>query len=405
MLHRSARVNSLAATTRHWQIACYHTFMRVLVLILVVANSGAAQWRGDIAPALIWDKLKGNCPANLNQPDLKGKVVVLSLGDDFPIPQSVADWNNLPKRFPDEPVVVLQVVTGPEFLIDQALKDATYQGCILIDGAGANRENFKLSSSTETVVIDRGGLIAGYSRYADGDPIERAIRAVLDNRLETGLSESPPEGQAWHARPAENVSWNVLIEPAKPDVPHAFEDGPDRYLARNQSLDFIVSTLWNTPPALILLPDKAKSQRYTVSAHIPVSGYDLLLKLCREAVEKHFELLIDRELRVTRAYVMSASTRPSTHLQAAREDEQEMTGGGEGSIIGTHQTTRNIAATLQDLLGIPVVDEADMNGNYDYSATSSLAGSEAALDLARQLGFDLKPADRPVEILVARPAY
>ena len=32
----------------------------------------------------------------------------------------------------------------------------------------------------ETVVIDQLGLIAGYSRYADGDPVERAIRAVLN---------------------------------------------------------------------------------------------------------------------------------------------------------------------------------------------------------------------------------
>jgi uncharacterized protein (TIGR03435 family) len=116
-------------------------------------------------------------------------------------------------------------------------------------------------------------------------------------------------------------------------------------------------------------------------------------------------LLIDRELGVTRAYVMSAAARPSSHLQAAREDEVEMSGGGEGSIFGTRETTRDIAAALQDLLGVPVVDETGMKGKYDYSATSKLAGSEAALDLARQLGFDLKSADRPVEMLVAKPAY
>ena len=66
-----------------------------------------------------------------------------------------------------------------------------------------------------------------------------------------------------------------------------------------------------------------------------------------------------------------------------------MTGGGEGSIIGTNQTTHDIARALQDLLRVPVVDESDMNGKYDYSATRKLAGSEAALDFAGKLGFDL----------------
>jgi uncharacterized protein (TIGR03435 family) len=378
--------------------------MRVLALILLVASSGVAQRRGDVAPALIWDKLNGTCPEKLSPPDLKGNVVVISLGDDFPIPQEVSDWNDLPKRFPNEPVVFLHVVTGSEFLVDQALKNATYPGCILIDGAGANRENFKLSWSTQTVVIDSFGLIAGYSGYADGETIERPVRAVLDYHDASGLSESPPEGSRQRSRPAKAASWNVLIEPAEAGGPQGFEDGPDRYAAKNKSLEFIVSTLWNTPPALVLLPDGARNRSYSVSAHIPVSDYDLLLKLCQESVEKQVGLLIDREMRVTRAYVMSVSAQASTHLQVAHGDQQEMTGGGEGSIIGTRQTTDNIAAALQDLLGVPVVDETGMKGKYDYSATSHQAGPEAAFDLASQLGFDLKPADRPIEMLVGKSA-
>jgi hypothetical protein len=379
--------------------------MWVLALILLIASSAAAQRKGDVAPALIWDKLKGNCPSALNQPDLMGKVVVLSFGEDFPIPQEVADWNDLPKRFPDASILFLQVVAGPEFLVDQALKDAAYQGCILIDSAEANRENFKLPPSTAMVVIDQLGLIAGYSRYANGDALEHAVRAVLDYRAETDLSETPPQGQRQSQHPAENASWNVRIETGKQDGPRGFEDGPDHYVARNMSLEFILSTLWSKPPALILLPEKSKGQSYTVSVHIPVSDYDLVLKLCRESVEKYLGLLIDKVVRVTPAYVMSASARPSTALQPAKEGEREVTGGGEGSLIGTNQTTHDIALALQDLLGVPVFDESGMKGKYDYSATSKLAGSEAALDLARQLGFDLKLADRPVEMLVANAPY
>jgi hypothetical protein len=44
------------------------------------------------------------------------------------------------------------------------------------------------------------------------------------------------------------------------------------------------------PSALILLPDGVGSQRYTVTAHLPVSDRDLLLKLCRESVEERLDL-------------------------------------------------------------------------------------------------------------------
>jgi uncharacterized protein (TIGR03435 family) len=102
---------------------------------------------------------------------------------------------------------------------------------------------------------------------------------------------------------------------------------------------------------------------------------------------------------------MSASTHPSTHFLVSREDEQEMAGGGEGSLIGIRQPTRSIADALQDLLGVPVIDEAGMHGKYDYSATSTLGGSEAAFDLAHQLGFELERADRPVEMLIVKAAH
>jgi hypothetical protein len=60
----------LQAGTGNW--TAIHTFMRTLAVIplvaLLVAGGGAAQQRGDM---------------KLDQADLKGKVVVLSLGDDY----------------------------------------------------------------------------------------------------------------------------------------------------------------------------------------------------------------------------------------------------------------------------------------------------------------------------------
>jgi uncharacterized protein (TIGR03435 family) len=52
--------------------------------------------------------------------------------------------------------------------------------------------------------------------------------------------------------------------------------------------------------------------------------------------------------------------------------------------------------------GIPVIDETGMKGTYNYSASTKLAGTDAAFDIAHQLGLELTPASRPVDVLVVR---
>lgn len=371
--------------------------------IAVLTGFASAQHSGDIPPALLWNKLKGNCPASLVWAALRGKVVVVSLRSDPVFPEDIVEWNELAQNFRGEQVLFIQVVAGSEFLLDQALKQTAFQGCILFDSDLANRQNFKLPRFERTVVVDQLGVIAGYSR---GGPDEHDVRSLLNHQRATGLFEVPPQPRPFDSAAGLDPvsSYEVHISPAPRGELRALDPPgpPDLYIVKNQPLKLIILDLWNTPMARIAFPEKLDEGNYDVTAHIPVADRDLLLQLVREAVERQFGLLVEREERTQRIYVLRAFGNSSPQLQPAMSSENSMSGAGQMSIIGTAQTTQDIAHAFEGLLNVTVVDGTGLKGKYNYCASSKLSEPEAAFDLAHQLGLKLTQAERQIEMLVVR---
>jgi|ERR1017187_3498602 uncharacterized protein (TIGR03435 family) len=374
-----------------------------LCVIAGLAGVARAQHRGDVAPALVWNKLKGNCPPSLDWASLRGQVVVVLLSRDSVFPEEVVEWNDLAQKFQGEHVLPIRVVGGSEFLLDQALRRTVFQGCVLFDIDLANAQNFKLPLFHRTVVVDQFGDIAGYSR---GDQDEDSVRSVLNHQLDTGLFEVPPQRQPFD-RPAAGLdavpSYEVHISPAqRGELRSLATGGPDQYISKNQPLKTTILDLWETPLTRIALPEKLDEGNYDVTAHIPVGDREQLVQLVREAVERHFGLRVEREERMQRVYILTALPDLSPQLQPARSDEEWMCGGGQGSIIGTAQSMQDIARAFEGWLRVPVADGTGLKRKFDYSASSKLSESEAVFDWARQLGLELTEAERPIEMLVVR---
>jgi uncharacterized protein (TIGR03435 family) len=372
-----------------------------LCMIAALACDAFAQHSGERPPALVWNKLKGNCPAALDWAALRGKVVVVSLTAFDIVPDDIADWNEVVRQFQGEQAVFLQIVAGSELLIDQAVKQGDVSGCVLVDNEHANLDNFKLPNFPRTVVMDPLGVIAGYSR---GDPDEHAVRAVLNHQLETGLAEVPPRPQPYD--PTAGVdpvpSYEVHISTADPrEMRSLGQGGPDIYVSKNQPLKLIVLDLWATPMPRIVFPEGLGEERYDVTAHIPVADREQLLKTVQAALENHFGLRISKEERTERVYLLTVS-KPSSKLQPSPSGENWMGGGGEGSWSGTAHTMQDITDSLTGSLDVPVIDKTGLKGKYTFSVSSKLSGTEGALDMAHQLGLELIEEERPLEMLVVR---
>lgn len=384
------------------QVLTYVTVraVRVLSIFATLASVAAGQHAGDLPPALVWSKLKGNCPASLDWASLRGQVVVVSLGDDPALPDDIAGWNDVLRNFRGEPAVFLQVVGGSEFLLDQALMRTPYEGCILFVTDSANQDHFKLPHLHRTVMVDQLGFIAGYSR---GGPDEQVVRAVLNHKKTTDLSEAPPPPQPFHAAAIEDdvPTWEVHISPApKGEWRVLGMGGPERYVSRNQPLKLIILTLWDMPQARIVFPADLDERSYDVTAHIPVADSDQLVTLVREAVESYFGLRVEKEVRMEFVYALTVAG-PSSQLQPAVNGEEPEWGGSPVAMYGTARTMPEIAQALEGA-GALVVDKTGLTGKFNYTASSKASGLDAALEMAHQLGLELTASETPVEMLVVR---
>jgi uncharacterized protein (TIGR03435 family) len=374
----------------------------IFSLSVGLAALACGQRAGDLPPALVWDTLKGACPASLTWSSLRGNAVVVSFGDEDVVPDDIAEWNELPGKFQTDPVVFLRVVSGSESLLDLALKGTAYRGCVLLDSEEANRQNFKISGLFETLVVDRFGYIAGYSGAEVRD--EQAILRTLNGEKETGLLEQPRQARPQVRHETEPTpSYDVHISPSEPGEGRTLGGGPraGSYRIRNQPLKYIVLDLWETSLERIVFPQDLDPGNYDVTADLPVPDNDLVRDLLRGAVEQWFGLRVEKEMRTAPVYVLTA-VQPSSQLRPSSEKEEIMSGGGQNSIVGTNQTMKDIAQSLQGLLDAPVIDETRIEGNFTYSVLSNLHGPDAAFDFARQLGLRLEPAERSVEMLVVR---
>lgn len=126
-----------------------------MLILGALASVAIGQQAGDRPHSLVWDKVKGSCPASLDWASLRGNVVVVSVADhDFP-----GEFDEIAKfeqSFRELPVVFLHVETGSEFLLDQAIKSNQYSGCILIDSQGTTIQNLNLLPYTNMVVDPAG---------------------------------------------------------------------------------------------------------------------------------------------------------------------------------------------------------------------------------------------------------
>ncbi len=373
----------------------------MLSFFALLAGVAIGQHRGDVPPDLVWEKVRGHCPPSLDWPSLHGNVVVISLDGDALFPEDVTDWAASSRKFQGKPIVFLRIIAGSEFLVDQALRKAAYTGCILLDSHEANRRNFKFTSIPRTVVIDQLGVIAGYS----WGPDERGILAVLDHEQETGLSEVPEEPQPYNPRAGADSFpfFEVQFSLAPPDGLRALDQGgPHFYISKQQPLKALILDLWDTPTARTSYPENLDQRNYDVTARLPFADRDLLRRLVRKAFETKFGLGIAREVLMQRVYLLTADPAPSPEMQPAREDDIEMSGLGQASLIGMAQAMQDVARALEGLLNVPVIDETGLKGRYNYSVSSKLSEAEAVFDFAHQLGLELTPAERPIEVLVVR---
>ena len=189
--------------------------------------------------------------------------------------------------------------------------------------------------------------------------------------------------------------------------------------------------VYDVNPIRIILPagiDLKKRYDFSVVLPAPESKEEMDERF-RQGVQEYFHLAAMRESRLMDVYVVTASDRKPPSAKPATADDGSI--GFSSSVSFTEVMTaesgdfgefpnavpigaiRSIALdgtadefcrTLERQLDRPVVNETNLEGEFEFHVEASRNAKNDFLDRLRQeLGLAITPAKRPVETLVFTP--
>jgi uncharacterized protein (TIGR03435 family) len=425
--------------------------LQFLALFLIVAVAGVfgqtglfgpvtiRPRAGDLAPSLLFTKiLSGAGSVRGDPPSLSGQMTVLAF---FPNtshnPEQVARWNELVEQFSGKPIQFVWITAENETSL-------LPKGWALLDADGATGRSFGMELPS-AVIIGADGRIIGY----DGSmvPSAETLTAALEDRIATVMPKGDiaelmafaksrkvllgPEARRM-PRPEENKpdfepSYIVHIAPAK-DEASMNASGPDYRSLRSFTLKDLIVELYDVAPVRIQLPASLDDgRRYEIALVLPErESKDQMYARFREGLQNYFHFTANREKRLLDAYVVTAPDRKPRAVEPKPQDDNllvfsrsrslefQAVGSphGSSSKIGL-DAVRGIAMTgtlqefcriFEDQLDRPVVDETNLDGEFEFRVEASQTKDNDFLErLHEQSGLVIAPAQRTVEVLVIEP--
>jgi uncharacterized protein (TIGR03435 family) len=217
-------------------------------------------------------------------------------------------------------------------------------------------------------------------------------------------------------------SYLVHISPAK-DEDSLNASGPDYLDLKSFTLKALIQELYDVTPIRIQLPASLDDgKRYEVAMVLPEREDKLqMYARFRQGIEDYFHITARPEKRLMDVYVVTAPDGKPPAVKAT-PDEGPLAFSSRSQVSSIEFTGRpdlkpsNIAAIrgialdgtteqfcrlLEDGLDRPVVDETNLQGEYEFNIQASSQRNNDFLDrLHDQLGLRITPGQRTVEVLV-----
>lgn len=148
---------------------------------------------------------------------------------------------------------------------------------------------------------------------------------------------------------------------------------------------------------------------------LPKGNYDFIVSLrshqlegLQGAIKKKFGLVAKRETRETNVLIFKVAKPDAPGLKPSfAQNSGSSSRSNTGELDYKNTPVSNLASSLEYYFHTPVIDETDLKGRYDLHLTWSEPGGyqnpnpeglkQAILD---NLGLELTPATRPIEMLV-----
>ncbi len=345
----------------------------------------------------------------------RGKVVVLEFWATWcaPCVAAIPHLNELADAFADEPVVFLAITDEESEPVEQFLGRREMKSWIGFDENGKTHAAYGVSGIPHTVIVDQHGRIAAVTYPTQ--VTEEVIRNVLEGR-DTGLTTSGENRPTVAAGrdPAASDDEVPLLQAVvrKREGSGASSWGNGGFTADGMPIGQVIPAAYSISKTRIEGLEHFGEEKYTIVIQAPRRDSALMRSLLRSALEGAFEFTTHREPRRRLVYELRLPVEGEHRLLPSAMEGGHAYRTGSHVIEATNTQVSMIAPSLEFILEQPVIIEAEIEGRFDITlrfdeGVRSMPGDERASHIAsairEQLGLELVPVEREIEVLVVVP--
>lgn len=374
---------------------------------------------GDVPPPLIISEtVQGPSPEEISWDKLKGKVVVLEFWNTAcaPCVEAIPHLNELVEQFSNR-VVFISISDDNADYLKKFLKRRPIKSWLVLDGLlNPTRMAYDVEAIPHTVIVDASGKIAALTHPAALQP--KNLEEILAGKpcsLPAPQSYSPDDTDVVAVTNPAPTKVEILIKGPFPQPDGAFDSrGWNRlksfsdFEAKKAFLADVISAFFETSPKLVFAKTRLPDGLYDISAVAPLDKLPDLKKDFAEKLKTAFGIDVQTKKQNVNVYVMAVV---STNAPGIKQVQRNGGGGQRPGGFYLKGTKMNgIASFMENFLDRPIINETGLDGFWSVDAKWQMSKSELASDsnpdpdkvikaVREQLGLELKPANRTLEVL------
>ena len=243
----------------------------------------------------------------------------------------------------------------------------------------------------------------------------RSLYLLVAASIVSSCSEAPPKdatgdpsspsAQSEKIRETAPSAYPVMMMPST-SPRERFDRNPDTGETRLTATQIanLVRFAYDTHPAdVIYAVPLDHATRYDVILRPADGQTETARTLLRERLENEFAIQAFRKPRTSPVLILER-TEDAPELSESTASERMFT-GGSGHLKARKASTKNLARFIRTLSAEPIIDESELEGEYDFALEwDPTQGNSAFATALRTIGFKLVPDERPVEKLIIRRA-
>jgi uncharacterized protein (TIGR03435 family) len=370
---------------------------------------------GEPAPPLHLEKLlQAPTDAVASWEALKGKVVVLEFWATWcgPCIEAVPHLNELADEFKDKGVQFIAITDEKESVVQPFLKRKAMRAWIGLDTDRSMFKDYDISGIPHTVVVGTNGIIAAITHPT-------ALSTTVINNVLAGKSSGLPapshEEKRVSAEPSETrvepPLFQVLLRPSSGEDAGSSSSGPSgtgpagrMYRAETKEVSLLSLAHWayQTTESRLVTNSALPDGNFDVLINVPYAASEKIPQLLSDSLATTFGLRGRKETREVDVYELT--------VKELKLEPTVSTGGSSsssrpGQMSAVNTSTSGLARSLESRLKKPVLDKTGLTNRYDLQLKWKQEGRDVAPEVLieavrNQLGLELTPAKRPVELVV-----